>query len=673
MKTVRLTMAQALVRFLENQYMEVDGAQHRFVRGVFIIPGHGNVVGLGQALSQEAKHLEIYQGKNEQGMAQAAVAFAKQMKRKQICVATSSVGPGAANMVTACGTATANNIPLLVLPGDTYACRQPDPVLQQVEHTNSLATTTNDAFKAVCRYWDRVVRPEQLMSAMINAFRVLTDPANTGAVCVAMPQDVEGEAYDYPVSFFAKRVWRLERRPATEAALADAAEAIRKAKRPMMICGGGVRYSEAHAEFLHFAEAFGIPYGETQAGKSATDWLHPLNLGGVGTTGCSAANEIARKADLVIGVGTRYTDFTTASKWLYRTDAKFVNINPSEFQAYKMDATPVVADANEALTAIGEELAKIGYHTDKAYAEEVAALRKEWWTEVERLDAVEYTDKEHFTPEINDANRECVEKYIKDTGCKLCQTTVLGTINHLIDDNAIVCAAAGSLPGDMQGLWRARKENTYHMEYGYSCMGYEVASALGAKIACPDQEVYAMCGDGSFDMLHSELITSVQTGHKINVMLFDNASFGCINNLEVGQGNASICTEKNMLEPGVTNGIHKGKVIQVDYAAIGAAYGCKTYTVKTLDELKAAIEDAKKQTVSTLIDMKVLPKTMSAGYENWWRVGVAEVSTGSSGCTQGNRGSPVRGSPLLIARDKLALGLRKLPTVRLGAFLSSAG
>ena len=627
MKTVRLTMAQALVRFLENQYMEVDGAQHRFVRGVFIIPGHGNVVGLGQALSQEARHLEIYQGKNEQGMAQAAVAFAKQMKRKQICVATSSVGPGAANMVTACGTATANNIPLLVLPGDTYACRQPDPVLQQVEHTNSLSITTNDAFKAVCRYWDRIVRPEQLMSAMINAFRVLTDPANTGAVCIAMPQDVEGEAYDYPVSFFAKRVWRLERRPATEAALAEAAEAIRKAKRPMMICGGGVRYSEAHAEFLHFAETFGIPYGETQAGKSATDWQNPLNLGGVGTTGCSAANEIARKADLVIGVGTRYTDFTTASKWLYRTDAKFVNINPSEFQAYKMDATPVVADANEALTAIGEELAKIGYHTDKAYAEEVAALRKEWWTEVERLDAVEYTDKEHFTPEINDANRECVEKYIEDTGCKLCQTTVLGTINHLIDDNAIVCAAAGSLPGDMQGLWRARKENTYHMEYGYSCMGYEVASALGAKIACPDQEVYAMCGDGSFDMLHSELITSVQTGHKINVMLFDNASFGCINNLEVGQGNASICTEKNMLEPGVTNGIHKGKVIQVDYAAIGAAYGCKTYTVKTLDELKAAIEDAKKQTVSTLIDMKVLPKTMSAGYENWWRVGVAEVST----------------------------------------------
>ena len=293
MKTVRLTMAQALVRFLENQYIEVDGEQSRFVRGVFIIPGHGNVVGLGQALSQEAKHLEVYQGKNEQGMAQAAVAFAKQMKRKQICVATSSVGPGAANMVTACGTATANNIPLLVLPGDVYACRQPDPVLQQVEQTNNLSISTNDAFKAVCRYWDRVVRPEQLMSAMINAFRVLTDPANTGAVCVAMPQDVEGEAYDYPVSFFAKRVWRLERRPATEAALADAAEAIRKAKRPMMICGGGVRYSEAHAEFLHFAETFGIPYeahilSAHRTPAAAADFARSARANGFGVLICAA-------------------------------------------------------------------------------------------------------------------------------------------------------------------------------------------------------------------------------------------------------------------------------------------------------------------------------------------------------------------------------------------------
>ena len=632
METVRLTASQALVRFLENQYIsyiDMDGneQEHKFVKGIFMLPGHGNVVGFANGVEQELKDMIVYQGKNEQGMALAAVGYAKQMRRKSIFACTSSVGPGACNMVTAAATATANNIPVLILPGDIYASRQPDPVLQQMEQPQNLSISAHDAFQAVTKYWGRINRPEQVMTDMISAMRVLTDTANTGAVAISLPQDVQSEAYDYPVDVFKKRVWRIDRRPVTKYALDKAVEVIKNAKKPLLICGGGVRYAEAHKVFKKFAEDFGIAFGETQAGKSAVVWAHELNLGGLGTTGGIAANKLAHEADVVIGVGTRYTDFTTASKWLYRTDAKFVNINPSEFQAYKMDATPVVADANEALTAIGEELAKIGYHTDKAYAEEVAALRKEWWTEVERLDAVEYTDKESFTPEINDANRECVEKYIEDTGCKLCQTTVLGTINHLIDDNAIVCAAAGSLPGDMQGLWRARKENTYHMEYGYSCMGYEVASALGAKIACPDQEVYAMCGDGSFDMLHSELITSVQTGHKINVMLFDNASFGCINNLEVGQGNASICTEKNMLEPGVTNGIHKGKVIQVDYAAIGAAYGCKTYTVKTLDELKAAIEDAKKQTVSTLIDMKVLPKTMSAGYENWWRVGVAEVST----------------------------------------------
>jgi 3D-(3,5/4)-trihydroxycyclohexane-1,2-dione acylhydrolase (decyclizing) len=349
MKTVRLTMGQALVRFLENQYISYDGKEQRFVRGVFIIPGHGNVVGFGQALSQEGRHLEIHQGKNEQGMAQAAVAFAKQMKRKQIFAVTSSVGPGAANMVTAAGTATANNIPILILPGDVYACRQPDPVLQQVEQTNNLTLSTNDAFKAVCKYWDRIVRPEQLMSAMISAFRVLTDPANTGAVCIAMPQDVEGEAYDYPETFFRKRVWELERRPATADALKKAAAAIRKARYPMLICGGGVRYAEAHEEFRKFAETTGIPFGETQAGKSAVVWTHPLNLGGLGVTGCSAANEIAKKADLVIGVGTRYTDFTTSSKWLFKDDCRFVNINPSEFQSLKMEAIPVVADAKVAL------------------------------------------------------------------------------------------------------------------------------------------------------------------------------------------------------------------------------------------------------------------------------------------------------------------------------------
>ncbi len=631
METVRLTASQALVRFLENQYVsyvDMDGkeVEHKFVKGIFMLPGHGNVVGFCNGVEQELKDMVVYQGKNEQGMALAAVGFAKQSRRKQIFACTSSVGPGACNMVTAAATATANNIPVLILPGDIYASRQPDPVLQQMEQPQNLSISAHDAFQAVTKYWGRINRPEQVMTDMISAMRVLTDTANTGAVAVSLPQDVQAEAYDYPVDFFQKRVWRIDRRPATKYAVDKAVEVIKNAKKPLLICGGGVRYAEAHKVFKKFAEDFGIAFGETQAGKSAIEWTHELNLGGLGTTGGIAANKIAHEADVVIGVGTRYTDFTTASKWLYRTDAKFVNINPSEFQAYKMDAVPVVADANEALTAISAELSKLGYHTDDAYKAEVAALRKEWFTEIERLDECKYTGKDSFTPECNDANRSAVEKYIEDTGCDLCQTAVLGAINHLIDDDAIVCAAAGSLPGDMQGLWRARKVNTYHMEYGYSCMGYEVASALGAKLACPDQEVYAMCGDGSFDMLHSELITSVQIGKKINVMLFDNASYGCINNLQVANGNASITTEKNMLEEGVTNGVHKGKVIQVDYAAIGAAYGCKTYTVKTMDELKAAIEDAKKQTVSTLIDMKVLPKTMSKGYEAWWRVGVAEVS-----------------------------------------------
>ena len=613
-------MAQALVRFLENQYVEVDGVQTRFVRGMFIIPGHGNVVGLGQALSQEAKHLEIYQGKNEQGMAQAAVAFAKQMKRKQIFAVTSSVGPGAANMVTACGTATANNIPVLVLPGDVYACRQPDPVLQQVEQTHNLSISTNDAFKAVCRYWDRVVRPEQLMSAMLSAFRVLTDPANTGAVCVAMPQDVEGEAYDYPESFFKKRVWRLERRPATEAALADAAEAIRKAKRPMLVCGGGVRYSEAHAEFLHFAETFNIPFGETQAGKSAVVWTHPLNMGGMGVTGCSAANDIAKKADLVIGVGTRYTDFTTSSKWLFKDNCKFVNINVSEFQALKLEAIPVVADAKDALPRL-EKLLE-GYKS--GYTTEIAAAKEKWLKELERLDGITFEDKKTWKPIINDANADSAKRFAKDLNAQLCQTTVLGAINAMMADDDVAIGAAGSLPGDMQRVWRPKAVDTYNMEYGYSTMGYEVAGALGVKLAIGDKrEVYAFCGDGSFNMLHGELITACQEHKKINICLFDNASFGCINNLQVGHGNVTLCTELRYRNK---EGLF-GDFMDIDYAKVAEAYGCKAYHVRTMEELVAAFEDAKKvKNRPVLFDIKVLPKTMTDGYGSWWRVGDTEVS-----------------------------------------------
>ena len=620
MKTVRLTMAQALVRFLENQYIEVDGVQTRFVRGMFIIPGHGNVVGLGQALSQEAKHLEVYQGKNEQGMAQAAVAFAKQMKRKQIFAVTSSVGPGAANMVTACGTATANNIPVLVLPGDVYACRQPDPVLQQVEQINNLSISTNDAFKAVCRYWDRIVRPEQLMSACISAFRTLTDPANTGAVCLAMPQDVEGEAYDYPVSFFAKRVWRLERRPATEAALADAAEAIRKSKHPMLVCGGGVRYSEAHEEFKHFAEALNIPFGETQAGKSAVVWTHPLNLGGLGVTGCSAANDIAKKADLVIGVGTRYTDFTTSSKWLFKDTCKFVNINVSEFQSLKMDAIPVVADAKDALPRL-EKLLE-GYKS--GYTTEIQAAKDKWLKELERLDGITFEDKKSWKPIINDANADSAKRFAADLKAGLCQTTVLGAINAMMADEDVAIGAAGSLPGDMQRMWRPKAVDTYNMEYGYSTMGYEVAGALGVKLAIGDKrEVYAFCGDGSFNMLHGELITACQEHKKVNICLFDNASFGCINNLQVGHGNVTLCTELRYRN---RDGLF-GDFMDIDYAKVAEGYGCKSYSIRTMEELVAAFEDAKKvKNRPVLFDIKVLPKTMTDGYGSWWRVGDTEVS-----------------------------------------------
>ena len=618
MKTVRLTMAQALVRFLENQYIAYDGIEHPFVEGVIMLPGHGNVVGLGQALRQEAHRLHVWQGKNEQGMAHTAVAFAKQMKRKKIIAVTSSVGPGAANMVTAAATATANNIPVLILPGDVYACRQPDPVLQQIEQTHDLSISTNDAFRAVCRYWDRIVRPEQLMSAMISAFRVLTDPANTGAVCIAIPQDVEGEAYDYPESFFAKRVWRLARRLPEAEAIAEAAEVIKAAKKPMLICGGGVRYSEAHAEFRTFAEATGIPFGETQAGKSAIPYDHPLNLGGIGVTGCSAANEIAKEADVIIGVGTRYTDFTTSSKWLFRDDAKFVNINVSEFQALKLDAVPVIADAKRALPALLEALD--GYKAP--YTNEVKDARDRWFKELDRLQHIAFG--EGYVPEVNDANAQSAFRFAKDMDAELTQTAVLGAINFTIDPDDVAIGSAGSLPGDMQRMWCARGVDTYNMEYGYSCMGYEVSGALGVKYAIGDRDVYAMVGDGSFVMLHSELLTAVQEHKKINVCVFNNASFGCINNLQVGHGNDTLCTELRFRGE---DGEHSGRFIPVDFAKIAEGYGCKAFTIHSIDEMIAAIKEAKKiEGVPVVFDIRVLPKSMTEGYGSWWRVGDTEVS-----------------------------------------------
>ena len=618
METVRLTMAQALVRFLENQYISYDGKEHPFVEGVIMLPGHGNVLGLGQALFQEAKHLKVWQGKNEQGMAHTAVAFAKQMKRKKIIAVTSSVGPGAANMVTAAATATANNIPVLILPGDVYACRQPDPVLQQIEQTHDLSISTNDAFRAVCRYWDRIVRPEQLMSAMISAFRTLTDPVNTGAVCIAIPQDVEGEAYDYPVSFFQKRVHRLSRPLPDEDAIAEAAALIKSAKKPLLICGGGVRYSEAHEQFRTFAEKTGIPFGETQAGKGAVLFDHPLNLGGIGVTGCSAANEIAKEADVIIGVGTRYTDFTTSSKWLFKDSAKFVNINVSQFQAMKMDAIPVVADAKKALPVLLEALG--GYKAP--YKDEVVQARSRWEKELERLRNTKFSDD--YVPEVNDANAESAKRFAKDLDSCLTQTAVLGAFNLLIDKDDVAIGSSGSLPGDMQRMWCARGLDTYNMEYGYSCMGYEISGALGVKYAIGDHDVYSMVGDGSFVMLHSELLTAVQEHKKINVCVFNNASFGCINNLQVGHGNDTFCTELRFRGD---DGRHSGPFMAVDFAKIAEGYGCKAFSIRTMDELTKAIKEAKKiKDVPVVFDIRVLPKSMTDGYGSWWRCGDVQVS-----------------------------------------------
>ncbi|PFR16763.1 3D-(3,5/4)-trihydroxycyclohexane-1,2-dione acylhydrolase (decyclizing) [Bacillus cereus] len=626
MQTVRMTTAQALVKFLNQQYVEFDGTQQKFIKGIFTIFGHGNVVGLGQALEEDAGELEVFQGRNEQGMANAAMAFAKQKHRKQIMACTSSVGPGSANMITSAATASANNIPVLLLPGDVFATRQPDPVLQQIEQTHDLSISTNDAFRAVSKYWDRINRPEQLMTAMIQAMRVLTNPADTGAVTICLPQDVQGEAWDFPSYFFQKRVHRIERSLPTKASLADAVEMIKRKKKPVMICGGGVRYAEAAEELKQFAEAFHIPFGETQAGKSAIESSHRYNLGGIGVTGNVAANTIAKEADLVIGIGTRFTDFTTASKQLFQNEeVEFLNINISEFHANKLDALKVIADAKEALLALIDELQEIDYQS--SYTVEIADAKEAWETELSRLHNIRFTGQD-FTPEVEGHFDENLNEYVDALGTQLTQTAVIGQINTLLDEDAIIVGAAGSLPGDLQRMWASRKPNTYHMEYGYSCMGYEVAGALGAKIAEPSKEVYAMVGDGSYQMLHSELVTSLQENKKINVLLFDNSGFGCINNLQMGNGMGSFGTEFRYRNQETRK--LDGAIMKIDFAASAAGYGVKTYHVTSLEQLREALIDAKKQTVSTLIDIKVLPKTMTSGYESWWHVGVAEVSKSQS-------------------------------------------
>lgn len=658
MERIRLTTAQALVQFLDQQYVDFGGGPERFVHGVFTVFGHGNVLGLGQALQEAPGELTVYQGRNEQGMVHAAAAFAKQSRRRKIMACTASVGPGSANMLTAAATATANQLPVLLLPGDTFATRQPDPVLQQMEHTYNLSITVNDAFKAVSKYWDRVTRPEQLMSAMLNAMRVLTDPGDTGAVTIALPQDVQGEAWDYPVDFFRKRIHRIIPRLPHPQEIAAAAELIAGKQRPLLICGGGVRYGDAGAALRAFAGKFAIPFGETQAGKSAVASSFEYNLGGIGVTGNGCANALAQEADLVIGVGTRFTDFTTASKSLFsHPEVEFVTLNASPYHAAKLDALAVVCDAAEGLNALAAALEERGYRS--AYGNDIAEAKQDWAVERERLAGVEFPGSagtaggmeqempeggEHersvkdtaavggkgsdratalFTPEVAGHLDEKLPEYAEVLGTSLTQTQVLGIINEVVPQDAIVIGAAGSLPGDMQRMWQSEVPDTYHMEYGFSCMGYEIAGALGIKLAEPEREVYALVGDGSYQMLHSELVTSLQENRKINVLLLDNAGFGCINNLQMEQGMDSMGTEFRYRGP---DGQLSGDLMRIDYAASAAGYGVQTFRASTAVELRQALEAARESDRSTLIDIKVLPKTMTHGYGAWWNVGVAEVS-----------------------------------------------
>jgi 3D-(3,5/4)-trihydroxycyclohexane-1,2-dione acylhydrolase (decyclizing) len=599
-KTVRMTMAQALVRFLDAQYIEVDGKEYKFVKGVFGIFGHGNVVGLGEALVEGRHGLTYYQGHNEQGMVHVAVGFAKQTKRRQIFAVTSSIGPGALNMVTGAATATVNRIPVLLLPGDVFACRQPDPVLQQVEQFGDPNVTANDAFKPVSRYWDRINRPEQLLSACLNAMRVLTDPAETGAVTLALPQDVQGEAWDYPEEFFRKRVHLIPRQVPAAEEVERSVNLIAQAKKPLVICGGGVRYSDGGKALKNFCEKSAIPFAETQAGKGVLPWDHPYNLGGIGVTGTLAANRIAKTADLVIGVGTRFGDFTTGSKRLFQNPkVHFLAINVNRFDAYKMEATQVVGDAREVLKLLTRALVRRGYRS--GYTGEVATARDRWKAEVDRLYSSEDPDG-------------------------LSQTRCLGELNErLLPRNAIVVASSGSLPGDMQRVWRPRIEDSYHMEYGFSCMGYEIAAALGVKMAAPQREVFALVGDGSYVMLHSELLTSLIEGIKINVLVFDNHGFQVIDNLQTSQGIQSYGNSWRFRDP--ESGGLTGQYVPLDFARNGESYGALGLRVGSLEELRNGVQKALRAERSTVIDIKVSEKSMTHGYESWWRVGTAEVST----------------------------------------------
>ncbi|HXF71110.1 MAG TPA: 3D-(3,5/4)-trihydroxycyclohexane-1,2-dione acylhydrolase (decyclizing) [Actinomycetota bacterium] len=596
MTTRRMTTAQALIRFLANQYVERDGIRHRFFAGVWGIFGHGNVAGVGQAL-QETGALRYLLARNEQAMVHAAAAYAKARNRLATFACTSSIGPGATNMVTGAAAATINRLPVLLLPGDVFATRRTAPVLQQLESPWSQDLSVNDALRPVSRYWDRIDRPEQLVPAALEALRILTSPSETGAVTLALPQDVQAEAWGFPEAFLAERVWRIPRPRPDDEALETAAALIRSARRPLIVAGGGVLYSEAAEALRKLVEATGIPVGETQAGKGALPSDHPGSLGAIGVTGTSAANAVARRADLVIGLGTRYSDFTTGSRTAFQDPGvRFVNVNVAGMDACKLGGLPVVADVRAALEALLPRLE--GYRVEAGYEEEIARLRVAWAEEVTRLTS-------------------------PTEGPLPTQAQVIGVVNEVAGADGIVVSAAGSLPGDLHKLWRVHRPGGYHLEYGYSCMGYEVAGGLGVKLAHPDREVYVMVGDGSWLMMSSEIATCVQEGVRLTVVLIDNGGFASIGGLSESLGQGGYGTRYRRRD---ARGELEGEPVAVDFVANAASLGAVASEARTLQEVRGALEEARASDRTTVIVVRTDPDARVGSYDSWWDVPVAEVS-----------------------------------------------
>jgi 3D-(3,5/4)-trihydroxycyclohexane-1,2-dione acylhydrolase (decyclizing) len=590
-----MTSAQAAVAFLKNQFSERDGVQHQFFGGCLGIFGHGNVAGLGQALEQDSG-LRYYLFRNEQAMVHAATGFAKTSLRMRTLVCTSSIGPGATNMLTGAATATVNRLPVLLLPGDIFARRNVAPVLQQLESSATQDISVNDCFKPVSRYWDRIYRPEQLLTSLPEAMRVLTSPAETGAVTICLPQDVQTEAFDFPEEFFRHRVWVIPRSRCDKNLLTEAAHWIRRSKRPLIIVGGGALYSRASEALSKFARATGVPVCETQAGKGSLPFDHPQQLGAMGVTGTPGANIAAREADLIIGIGTRYSDFTSASKTAFQNPAvRFVNINVAEFDAYKHAALPLTADA---LVTIEELHAAVGdYHVEANYSDRVQQLRSRWEDEVDRIHGLAKAPP-------------------------IAQGEVIGIVNNFMEASDIVVCAAGSLPGDLHKLWRTRQPGGYHMEYGYSCMGYEIAGGLGVKMADPAREVYVLVGDGSYLMMAQEIITSIQEGYKLNIVLLDNHGFSSIGGLSRSCGNDGMGTNYRYRR----GEKYDGDVLAVDFAANAASLGAWTTRANTGEELKEALVLGRRQTRTSVVVIETSYDEKVPGYESWWDVAIAEVS-----------------------------------------------